>query len=64
VSPPKRRGFGLRMIEQALAQDLKGDVHMDFRPEGLVCTIDAPLPEREKARHERLDEQADTSRGG
>jgi len=63
VSPPKRRGFGLRMIEQALAQDLRGDVHMDFRPEGLVCTIDAPLPEREKARHGCLQEQADTRRG-
>jgi two-component sensor histidine kinase len=46
VSPPARRGFGSRMIEQALAQDLKGDVTMEFRPEGLVCTIDAPLPEK------------------
>jgi two-component sensor histidine kinase len=46
VSPPARRGFGSRMIERALAQDLKGDVTMDFRPGGLVCTIDAPLPER------------------
>ncbi|MPY71403.1 MAG: PAS domain S-box protein [Alphaproteobacteria bacterium] len=64
VSPPTRRGFGLRMIEQALAKDLRGDVHMDFRPEGLVCTVDAPLPEREKARHECLQEQADTPRGG
>lgn len=45
VSPPTRRGFGLRMIEQALAQDLKGEVHVEFRPEGLVCTIDAPLAE-------------------
>lgn len=44
VSPPTRRGFGSRMIERALAQDLKGEVAMEFRPEGLVCTIDAPLP--------------------
>lgn len=49
VSPPKRRGFGSRMIEQALAQDLQGDVAMDFMPDGLVCTIDAPLPERHRA---------------
>ena len=46
VSPPTRRGFGFRMIERALAQDLKGEVTMEFTPEGLVCTIDAPLPER------------------
>ena len=44
VSPPTRRGFGSRMIERALAQDLKGEVTMEFRREGLVCTIDAPLP--------------------
>lgn len=43
VSPPTHRGFGSRMIERALAQDLKGEVTMEFRPEGLVCTIDAPL---------------------
>jgi two-component sensor histidine kinase len=46
VSPPARRGFGSRMIERALAQDLKGAVTMEFMPEGVVCTIDAPLPER------------------
>jgi two-component sensor histidine kinase len=44
VSPPARRGFGSRIIEKALAQDLNGDVTMEFRPEGLVCTIEAPLP--------------------
>jgi PAS domain S-box-containing protein len=45
VSPPARRGFGSRMIERALAQDLRGEVTMEFRPEGFVCTIDAPLPQ-------------------
>jgi PAS domain S-box-containing protein len=45
VSSPARRGFGSRMIERALAQDLKGEVTMRFMPEGFVCTIDAPLPE-------------------
>jgi PAS domain S-box-containing protein len=43
VSPPTRRGFGSRMIERALAQDLEGEVEMEFRPEGLVCTIRSPL---------------------
>jgi hypothetical protein len=32
------------MIERGLAAELRGTVTMDFRPSGLVCTIDAPLP--------------------
>jgi PAS domain S-box-containing protein len=44
VRPPRTRGFGLRMIEQALAQELDGTVTMEFRPEGLVCTIQGVLP--------------------
>ncbi|WP_018262415.1 sensor histidine kinase [Methylobacterium sp. WSM2598] len=43
VHPPARRGFGTRMLERALAGELNGRVRMDFRPEGLVCTIDTPL---------------------
>jgi PAS domain S-box-containing protein len=44
VQPPSRRGFGSRLIERSLAQELEGDVTMEFRPTGVVCTIDAPLP--------------------
>jgi PAS domain S-box-containing protein len=44
VPPRGRRGFGSLLIERALAQDLDGDVVLDFRREGLVCSIDAPLP--------------------
>jgi PAS domain S-box-containing protein len=44
VSPPARRGFGSRLIEQALARDLDGKVLLTFDPAGLVCAIDAPLP--------------------
>jgi two-component sensor histidine kinase len=43
VSRPVRRGFGARLIETALARELGGRVELDFRPEGLVCGIDAPL---------------------
>jgi len=45
ASPPARQGFGLRMIEQALAIEFSGDVHLDFRPAGLVCVLDGMLPE-------------------
>ncbi len=43
VSPPDQLGFGSTMIERLLAQDIAGDVDMAFEPQGLVCTIEAPL---------------------
>lgn len=45
VSPPKRQGFGLRMIERALTTDLQGKVTVDFEDDGIVCRIEAALPE-------------------
>jgi len=44
VTPPTRRGFGTRLIERSLAQDLNGDVTIEFAPDGVICTVDAPLP--------------------
>ena len=48
VTEPKREGFGTRMIRRALASELRGPVTLEFRPDGLVCKIDAPVdgPER------------------
>ena len=43
VVPPDSKGFGSRMIEQGLASELQGEAHIDYRPAGVVCTIDAPL---------------------
>ena len=43
VQAPTRRGFGSRLIERSLAQDLGGHVHIDFAPTGVVCTVNAPL---------------------
>jgi PAS domain S-box-containing protein len=45
VQVPEHKGFGLRMIERALASDLSGSVTMNFAESGLSCTIDAPLPD-------------------
>ncbi len=42
--PPTHRGFGLRMIEQALAQEFAGQVTLEFLPDGLVCTLRGKLP--------------------
>jgi PAS domain S-box-containing protein len=44
VTPPAHKGFGSRVIERGLAHELEGAVHLDYRPDGLVCTMDIPLP--------------------
>lgn len=44
VAPPKRKGFGTRMIERGLKYDLHGDAELDFDPQGFCCTITIPLP--------------------
>jgi hypothetical protein len=43
VTEPERRGFGLRLIEFGLAREISGEVTLDFRPDGLVCTWDMKL---------------------
>jgi two-component sensor histidine kinase len=43
VVPPTRRGFGTRLIERSLAQDLGGSVHLSYKPAGVVCTMNVPL---------------------
>jgi PAS domain S-box-containing protein len=48
VARPSRRGFGSRIIELALASELDGQVVLDYRPEGLVCTLQAPLAALDK----------------
>ena len=47
VVAPRKRGFGSRLIELGLAQDLGGRVRLDFAPEGVSCTIEAPLDENQ-----------------
>lgn len=46
VIAPERRGFGSRMIERALASELRGSAGLEFLPGGVRCTIKAPLPAR------------------
>ncbi|WP_342151307.1 PAS domain-containing protein [Methylorubrum sp. SB2] len=46
VTPPRRKGFGSRMIERALAAELGGTAEIDYRPRGLVCTVEAPMPDK------------------
>lgn len=43
VMPPKEKGFGSRLIEQACSYQLGGSCEMDYTPEGLTCRISFPL---------------------
>jgi len=44
VTPPSRKGFGSGVIERGLAHELQGSAHLDYRPEGLICTMNIPAP--------------------
>jgi two-component system, chemotaxis family, CheB/CheR fusion protein len=41
VQPPGRKGFGSYLIENGLAG---AQIQRDFRPDGLLCTVEFPLP--------------------
>lgn len=43
VTPPRRRGFGSRLLSQGIRGELNGSAELAFAPEGLVCRIHAPL---------------------
>lgn len=43
VSPPRRTGFGSRLITRGLQADLDGAADLKFAPEGVICRITAPL---------------------
>lgn len=43
VTTPIRNGFGSRMIERGLANELSGEVRLRYEPTGVICTVDMPL---------------------
>jgi len=44
VTPPSRKGFGSRVLERGLAHELAGTVQLDYRSDGVVCTMNIPAP--------------------
>jgi two-component sensor histidine kinase len=44
VTQPTRRGFGTRLIEEAIAYELEGEVRLRFPTEGVRCELELPLP--------------------
>lgn len=43
VAPPTSRGFGTVMLTDIVAQEIGGEVRLDYRPEGLVCRMRGTL---------------------
>jgi signal transduction histidine kinase/FixJ family two-component response regulator len=43
VSPPTRKGFGSRLIERGLAQELGGSARIEYRATGVWCKITARI---------------------
>lgn len=59
VQAPTRRGFGSRLISQALARELRGQVRLDYDRAGVRCEISFPLEATDSpapARDEGLEE--------
>jgi PAS domain S-box-containing protein len=48
VRQPERRGFGSRIVETALPNELGGAVAVDYRADGLRCSIRSPLAALDK----------------
>jgi PAS domain S-box-containing protein len=49
VTTPKRQGFGTRMIEQMITNQLKGTIRLDWRADGLACEIAFPFSAQQKS---------------
>ncbi|MBN9025491.1 MAG: PAS domain S-box protein [Rhizobiales bacterium] len=43
VTPPLHKGFGTRLIQQALAAELRGEVQVIYEADGVVCRVHAPV---------------------
>jgi two-component sensor histidine kinase len=43
VTPPARKGFGSRLLESVIVQQLKGRVELRYDPDGLTAIIEARL---------------------
>jgi two-component sensor histidine kinase len=43
VTPPSRRGFGTRLLQDGLVHDLGGETTLDYAADGVRCTMSALL---------------------
>jgi PAS domain S-box-containing protein len=43
VKAPAAAGFGLRLLQRGLSAEFGSSANLEFRPEGVLCTLRAPL---------------------
>ncbi|AWN38886.1 sensor histidine kinase [Methylobacterium radiodurans] len=48
VQPPRRQGFGSRLLQRVLTAQVQAEVVTDYAPEGFSLTMRAPLPVRNR----------------
>jgi len=54
VAEPERRGFGLRLVERSIVQELCGNADIAFAPTGVLCILSFPVgSEDAAARHQQ-----------
>lgn len=46
VRKPSRKGFGTTMLTRILAQEINGDISLEYNADGLVCTMEGWLENR------------------
>lgn len=44
VAPPSRHGFGTTVLQTSVGRQMRGQVALDWRQEGLCCTLTLPAP--------------------
>jgi PAS domain S-box-containing protein len=69
VEIPESRGFGTRSVIASIESQLGGKAEFDWRPEGLICRLSVPLPQRQAAPdpappHEAMAEDSASRRVG
>ncbi|MFL6799998.1 MAG: sensor histidine kinase [Xanthobacteraceae bacterium] len=58
VSAPTRQGFGTRLLQRGLTSEIGGSVKLEFRPEGLVCVLEAAIEPFDNLRDATVETQA------
>jgi len=43
VTPPTRTGFGSRLLQRSLSNELKGSAEISYEPTGVRCSMEIPL---------------------
>lgn len=46
VKPPTREGFGTKMLTRILAQEINGEISLEYNANGLVCSMEGWLEDR------------------